>query len=269
MGVVGALFCAIGMLMVSGSVVGAAAGHDAQTSYLFLMGTFICDFGSLLNSFSFMGLIWHFPGKQTVVLSLINATYQASALLPMVVQAAMEQYHFTLSSIMFAWTGVVFATVYFCWLLTPSQAEYYQQAKKVLGMPLPKPPTELKPCEMMSRCIEVLQQHRQDHWVSGFTLSLGFLVTQWYPFPFFSSRFPYTVTNPKTGCPCCHMPGSRGLIMPLLYSSEAAPYGEVLFGHKADGEKLAEVNVLCTAILGSPEVPFFEFLFLVQGSLTK
>ena len=44
---------------------GAVAGYDAQTSYLFLIGIFTCDFGSLLNSFSFMGLIWHFPGKQT------------------------------------------------------------------------------------------------------------------------------------------------------------------------------------------------------------
>ena len=74
----------MGLLMISGSVIGASSGYDAHTSYLFLFGTFTCDFGSLLNSFSFVGLIWHFPGKQTVVLALINATYQASAMLPMV-----------------------------------------------------------------------------------------------------------------------------------------------------------------------------------------
>ncbi|CAE7634349.1 unnamed protein product [Symbiodinium pilosum] len=121
-GVVGAVFCAMGLLMISGSVIGASSGYDAHTSYLFLFGTFTCDFGSLLNSFSFVGLIWHFPGKQTVVLALINATYQASAMLPMVAQAAMEEYHFTLSSIMLAWTVLVFGSIYFCWVLTPSQA---------------------------------------------------------------------------------------------------------------------------------------------------
>ena len=35
-------------------------------------------------------------------------------------------------------------------------------------------------------------------WPSG-------LVAQWYPLPFFGYGFPYKVTNPKKGCPCCNM----------------------------------------------------------------
>lgn len=218
-GTVGALICAIGMLLVSGSVMGAAAGYDSTTSYLFLVGTLTCDFGSLLNSFSFMGLIWHFPGKQTRVIALINATYQASAMLPILIEAGMRNYGLSLSSIMLGWTVVTFITVYFCWVLIPTQAEYYEQAKKVLGMPLPKPPTEMRVKEMLWRAVEVLQQNQKEHLVSACALATG-------------------------------------LAMPGFYSSLAAPYGEALFGHKADGEKLAQINVTCTTIVGLAFGPF-------------
>eukprot|EP00913_Durusdinium_trenchii_P019718 g18536.t1 len=35
-----------------------------------------------------------------------------------------------------------------------------------------------------------------------------------------------------------------------------APYGEALFGHKSDGQKLAELNVLCTSVVGLALAPF-------------
>ena len=70
---------------------------------------------------------------------MINSTYQASAMLPIVAQAIMDHFGLTLSNIMLTWTVMVVACIYLCWLFTPTQAEYYQQAKKVLGMPLPKP----------------------------------------------------------------------------------------------------------------------------------
>eukprot|EP00913_Durusdinium_trenchii_P030813 g28858.t1 len=89
----GALICAVGLLFVTTSVWGGSNGMDAATSWLFILGVFTCDFGSMLNSFSFMGLIWHFPGRQTVVIALINATYQASALLPLLLQADTWQEH--------------------------------------------------------------------------------------------------------------------------------------------------------------------------------
>ena len=123
---------------------------------------------------------------------MINSTYQASAMLPIVAQAIMDHFGLTLSNIMLTWTVMVVACIYLCWLFTPTQAEYYQQAKKVLGMPLPKPPKTMKPCDMLSRGVKVLRQHRQEHAVSAICLAFG-------------------------------------LIMPLMYSALAAPYGTVLF----------------------------------------
>jgi hypothetical protein len=78
-GTAGAAVCAFGLLLVWVSVQGAALGQDANTSAVFGLGVIVCDFGSMLNSFAFIGLIWHFPGRQALVLTLSNATYQVSA----------------------------------------------------------------------------------------------------------------------------------------------------------------------------------------------
>ncbi|CAJ1328214.1 unnamed protein product [Effrenium voratum] len=218
-GTVGALLCAVGLALVTLSVVGAAHGSDSVTANLFVLGVFVCDFGSMLNSFSFMGLIWHFPGKQTLVIALINATYQASALLPLALQAAMDSYSVPLYVYLSLWTLVVLGSVYVCYVMTPSQAEYYEQAKKVLGMPLPRPPADLKVREMVGKAWQVLRQHTPQHVASGLALSFGFA-------------------------------------LPGYYASMAAPYGQALFGTAADGERLAEINVLCTSVVGLAVGPF-------------
>ncbi|CAJ1418289.1 unnamed protein product [Effrenium voratum] len=219
-GTFGALLCAVGLALVTSSVAGAAFGSDRITSYLFVLGVFVCDFGSMLNSFSFMGLIWHFPGKQTLVIALINATYQASALLPLILQGAMDSYSVPLYVYLSVWTLVVLGTVYVCYVMTPSQAEYYEQAKKVLGMPLPKrPPADLKVREMLGKAWDVLRQDTAQHIASGMALAFGFA-------------------------------------LPGYYASMTAPYGEALFGTKADGERLAEINVLCTSVVGLAVGPF-------------
>ncbi|CAJ1328215.1 unnamed protein product [Effrenium voratum] len=218
-GTFGALLCAVGLALVTSSVAGAAYGSDRITSYLFVLGVFVCDFGSMLNSFSFMGLIWHFPGKQTLVIALINATYQASALLPLILQGAMDSYSVPLYVYLSVWTLVVLGTVYVCYVMTPSQAEYYEQAKKVLGMPLPRPPADLKVREMLGKAWDVLRQDTAQHIASGMALAFGFA-------------------------------------LPGYYASMTAPYGEALFGTKADGERLAEINVLCTSVVGLAVGPF-------------
>lgn len=215
----GAFICALGLACVTASCFGASAGFDANTSWLFVIGVFTCDFGSMLNSFSFMGLIWHFPHSQTLVIALINATYQASALLPLLLQAAMDASHQSLAIYMSGWTIVVFITIAGCYKLIPTQKEYYDQAKKILGMPLPKAPADMKVCEMLKRAVEVLGQTKEEHIVSSIALAMGFA-------------------------------------LPGYYASMTAPYGEALFGHKEDGERLAELNVLCTSIVGLALAPF-------------
>jgi len=218
-GTVGTATCAVGLLFIWGSAVGAAHGLDSSTSYLFVIGVITSDFGSMLNSFSFMGLIWHFPGRQARVLALINATYQISAFLPVVMQAVMDATGVPMSDILLIWALAIAILVCPSWFLIPAQTEYYDQAKKVLGMPLPRPPKEIKPFEMMSRAWNVLQQNPCEHFCCGAALSFGYA-------------------------------------LPSFYISMAAAYGQALFGHEKDGERLAEVCVLATGIVGLAMGPF-------------
>lgn len=77
----------------------------------------------------------------------------------------------------------------------------------------------MKVCEMLKRAVEVLGQTKEEHIVSSIALAMGFA-------------------------------------LPGYYASMTAPYGEALFGHKEDGERLAELNVLCTSIVGLALAPF-------------
>eukprot|EP00931_Biecheleriopsis_adriatica_P053533 TRINITY_DN31351_c0_g1_i1.p1 TRINITY_DN31351_c0_g1~~TRINITY_DN31351_c0_g1_i1.p1 ORF type:complete len:724 (+),score=150.18 TRINITY_DN31351_c0_g1_i1:53-2173(+) len=212
-GTVGAAVCSLGVFTVWISIIGAACGQDTATSSCFAIGVLICDFGSMLNSFSFMGLIWHFPGRQSLVLALIQATYQVSAFLPLAIQFAMDTFGFGFGNLVLVWLSTVLASIFVCRMLVPTQKEYYEQAKKELGMPLPRPPKEIKPCEMFYRAWTVLRLHTCDHAMCAVALSLGFA-------------------------------------LPSFYSSLIAPYGTQLFGHKADGDNLAKMFVIINGLVG-------------------
>eukprot|EP00434_Breviolum_minutum_P001387 symbB.v1.2.001219.t1/scaffold66.1/size357995/22 len=224
-GTFGAFVCALGLCFVTAATWGAGAGVDQSTSWLFVVGVFTCDFGSMLNSFSFMGLIWHFPGSQTLVIALINATYQASALLPLLLQAGMDSSGQPLAAFMSVWSVVVFVTILGCYKLIPTQKEYYEQAKQVLGMPLPRPPRRHESVSNVDTCRG-----------SPSTIKTGA----------HSLRYCLGIGLCASRILCLHDGTLVG----------KAPYGEALFGHKEDGERLAELNVLCTSIVGLALGPF-------------
>mmetsp|Transcript_122046 Transcript_122046/g.390283 ORF Transcript_122046/g.390283 Transcript_122046/m.390283 type:complete len:790 (+) Transcript_122046:184-2553(+) len=212
-GTTGAAICAVGLLLIWLGVVGPALGYDPITQWAFAIGVLVCDFGSMLNSFSFMSLIWHFPGRQALILSLINATYQVSSFFPLVVEYVMDSFAITLSTTIGAYIGGVCVATYICWMVVPSQEEYYAKAKETLGMPLPKPPKVLEVRKMSWRAWEVLCLHTRDHVCSGLAISVAFS-------------------------------------MPTFYMSFAAAYGEALFGHKRDGDRLAEIYVSLNGLVG-------------------
>jgi len=217
-GTFGALICVVGLLLAWVSIVGAQMGLDEQTQALFVVGTLVMDFGSMLNSFSFFGLIWHFPGRQALILSLMTATYQASAFLPILFEALMRHFGFSFGNVMLSYAFVVLFVSYICWLVVPTQEEYYSEAKRQLGMPLPRPPKELKICNMLSRAVDVLRMNKRDHMISGACLCIG------YNFP-------------------------------QIYMSMTAPYGKALFGSSEDGVRLATLYVSVNGAVGLVVAP--------------
>jgi len=222
-GVAGAFLCALGLFLVWLSLLGAATSQELGTSILFFLAVLICDFGAMLNSFSFMGLIWHFPARQALVLSLINGTYQVSSFLPLMIEVVMQKWSTPLSWIMFAYFLLVTSIIYFFWRLIPTQTEFYRMAKRALGLPLPQPPKEFRVRVMLIKALEVLRRDPMDHIVSGVAIAIG------YSFPGF-------------------------------YASLTAPYGEELFGHRDDGDRLAQTYVGLNGLVGLFVGPFIGAL---------
>eukprot|EP00439_Symbiodinium_sp_Y106_P030867 s3962_g3.t1 len=221
-GTTGALSSAVGLLLACGSVFGAASGHDEISCKLLAPGVLLCDFGSLLFSFSLVGFVWHIPHRQTLLIALISSTYQASAALPMLLQAGIKRLELPLHFMMLAWAAAVFAAALVCSVGLPTQIEFLEQAKHVLGVPLPKPGGTRVP-QMISRAVGIVRVHLADHLVSGLALA-------------------------------------SALVLPALYSSLAAPYGELLFGHKSDGKMLVKINVVGGAVAGLVLAPLAGML---------
>mmetsp|Transcript_8671 Transcript_8671/g.19074 ORF Transcript_8671/g.19074 Transcript_8671/m.19074 type:complete len:813 (-) Transcript_8671:43-2481(-) len=218
-GAVGAAICALGAAFLWLSVLGAARGYDSITSSGFFLGVVISDFGAMMNSYSFMGLIWHFPGRQALILSLISATYQVSAFLPIIVKLIMDRTGVALYWIMAAYSVICAGVALACLVLVPSIGEYYAEAKRVLGMPLPRPPSELKPMLQFRRAFAVLARDPWDHCSSAIALALA-------------------------------------MGLPSFYSALAAPYGEQLFGSQEDGTRLAELYTAVNGMVGLIAAPF-------------
>lgn len=218
-GTLGAAIAMAGFLIVSLATLGAESGYGDEVDIVFITGTLVCDFGSMLNSFSFMGLIWHFPDKQALLLTLINATYQVSAFLPLLMEAVMHGFGSSLSMVLLAYACVVGAACVVCWFAVPNQQEYYAQAKSVLGMPLPRPPKNVDFCGMIQKAWAVLRMDTRAHMASGAAMTFAFA-------------------------------------LPYFYASLATGYGEALFGRKEDGTRLAELCTSSNGIVGLALAPF-------------
>merc|ERR1719353_2820248 len=87
LGWVGAVLTAAGL-----AVLGARVGLDATTAPLLAPGILLCDFGSMMNSNSLAGLLWHFPGSMLFVISLMTTSYAIASLLPLAFRFAMEEF---------------------------------------------------------------------------------------------------------------------------------------------------------------------------------
>eukprot|EP00928_Gymnodinium_smaydae_P023455 TRINITY_DN19355_c0_g1_i1.p1 TRINITY_DN19355_c0_g1~~TRINITY_DN19355_c0_g1_i1.p1 ORF type:complete len:737 (-),score=118.11 TRINITY_DN19355_c0_g1_i1:300-2510(-) len=227
-GTLGAFIVAIGLSLESVAVFSAYNGTDSQTNWLVPVAAVVTDMGSTLNSYCFFGLVWHYPGSTTVILSLSTATYQVSALLPMIMKAAMDRFAINLGQAMLGFAGTVLLSSILTYHVTPSQQEYYDRANEVLGMPLPKPKKKLDICKKLSAGKTAVMLDIRDHsWLClGFTFSLAFAG---------------------------------------FYNSMSSAYGRHLFHSKEAGEHLANMQVVTTAAVGAACAPFIAKIADVLG----
>lgn len=216
--VLGALLVLVGLALLELPLLGAQYGFDRWTCNLLPIAVFVTDVGSMLNSQCMLGIVWHFPGKQAFIISLSNSTYQAASLLPLLLGFLMDQLGSSLPITMALYMVMVAFGLLVCHACTPSQTEFYEEAKRVLGMPLPPPPKQIECCSMMRKGNAVIRQNLRDHL---FTILLS----------------------------------SLGLTYAMMYQSLAGDYGKTLFGAESDGKRLAQLFASTNALVGGAIAP--------------
>lgn len=216
-GVAGAAGVLGGMLLLQVPILGAQYGVDSSTFAFFPIAFVVVDFASAANSYCLLGLIYHFPGLSTFIISLWMATYQAAAFQPKLLAGLMKLGCSFAVTMQLMSLGVAFG-VLLCWRSAPSQREYFDAAKVATGVPLPKPPKSLAFCKAMRESNEVI-------WASKVDFCLMALAVA----------------------------GMLQFVM--LYQGMAAAWGHLLFGSEADGTQLAELFVISTAVIGGIVAP--------------
>jgi len=235
--VLGAFIVLAGLAVLQVPLLGAQLGYDAATAWLFPLAVFATDIGALLNSQCMLGLVWHFPGRQAFVISLGNSTYQAASLLPLFLGKLMDALGLSLASCMAAYMAMVGLGAWLCSAYTPSQPEFFAEAKRVLGIPLPQPEETAALSATVRRGNAVIAQHIWDHL--------------------------WTITVSSLGMTYC-----------MLYQALAGDYGLKLFGTEAAGTRLAKVFAAMNAVVGGIVAPlginFIDYLgipFLIAAML--
>jgi hypothetical protein len=226
-GTLGSVIVSFGLLLTSIPIFCAQWGLDAQSKWILPVAAMITDFGSILNSYCFISLIWHYPGSTTMILSLSTATYQISALLPEVLQLVMDTFGIGLGHAMLGFSALVMASVPVIYWVTPTQKDYYDRAKEALGVPLPKPKKSFELCSKLRNGWKAIYGDIHDH----VCLCFGF---------------------------------TFGAIFAAVYNSMAFAYGRQLFGSNTAGIQLAAMQVQMTAVVGAICAPtmakIFDFL---------
>eukprot|EP00931_Biecheleriopsis_adriatica_P045896 TRINITY_DN26304_c0_g1_i1.p1 TRINITY_DN26304_c0_g1~~TRINITY_DN26304_c0_g1_i1.p1 ORF type:complete len:554 (-),score=83.90 TRINITY_DN26304_c0_g1_i1:306-1829(-) len=223
LGVAGAAGVLGGMLLLQVPILGAQYGADSSTSVFFPIAFVIADFASSANSYCLLGLIYHFPGLSTFVISLWMATYQAAAFQPMLLDGLMKLGCSFAVAMQLMSLSVAFG-VLLCWWSAPSQKEYFDAAKVATGVPLPKPPKSLALCKAMRESNEVIWAFKVDFSLMALAIA---------------GMFQFV----------------------MLYQGMAAAWGHLVFGSEAAGRQLAELFVVSTAVVGGIVAPGGAIVF--------
>jgi len=138
MGWMGAMLVCAGCAVMEIPLLGAQMGLDSSTYRLMFPAVMIMDIASMMNSFCILNFVYHFPGYEAFIISFVTAATQAASLLPVLLQFIMQWTGTTLSSAMAMYAVLAAVGGIACFVLVPRQAEYYEAARKNLGIPVSK-----------------------------------------------------------------------------------------------------------------------------------
>lgn len=224
----GGRFCgAAGSLVVAGSYLGIALmvhlidlmpALGTIFSNIIMLLVAAADIGAWLNNYAIMGMIWHYAAKQKLVFALMNAAYQVGALYTMGAEWIMGRYDISLPCLLVGWTCLQLLSTVVLWRVTPGRHEYFAEAEKVLGVPLPRENKHLYDSALDSW--QILGMDAWAHALLGVTVTLGSVYTSFYMsvvIPFGRDLFGSEVAARRLGDMCALANGLMSLaIVPIL-----------------------------------------------------
>lgn len=151
------------LVVVSSILLGVALCVGFVPGTLLFLLVMLSDIGTFVAGYSFFSFIWHFPQHQTFVLSLQTSSYQVSAALPVVFEAIIQKTNLSFGNVLIVYGFLCCLCLFgFMWAV-PTQAEYFAEAKAVLGLPLPAPPKEFDFRGAVDGATRTLRVHKRHH----------------------------------------------------------------------------------------------------------
>lgn len=222
--VVGSLMVAVAFALIAMLVllIPVFPSHNILLSYTTMCLVLLADIGANLNSFALLGLIWHYPDHQSLISSLVNATYLAGAFFAVGVEYVILIYKVSFAVPMISWSMAQVLVCVWLWQVIPSKAEYTQQAKLILGLPV----QVLDGNDLWSKTKLACSILRCDLF-AHFMLALSFV---------------------------------GGQTVGFYYQAIAIPFATALFDSKKEGEEFGTMCSFINGICGILVIPFVGWL---------
>lgn len=212
--IIGTFLLASGLLVLA-AVLALAPQLPTATQMAFFASAVICvDAGSLMQNFGFYGLLFHLPGWQALVIGLSIGCTSVAAVVPVVLSELMEATGISLGPALCGYSLVVCSSAATLALTVPRQPEFFAQAQRVLGIPVPQLDASLGRLRKSLRAAwRVLRVRPGEHFLVYAALVLGNFAV-------------------------------------MVYASLAVSFGSALFGDKEEGRSLGKFYAGALAWIG-------------------
>lgn len=239
----GGSFVLLGYLLLLIPVFGAEKGNDAATCMMFPFIYVMIDFWAMTNTFSVLGLLWHFPYNFYTVVTVCAATYRMAAFQPVLVRGLMAALDAPLGVALFIYTLFVALGLFLCYENAPEHKETLAQAQIMMQIPLPKPPTQID-LEVARKAVLAIKAVVKQH-------QIDFLLWSSYAIGAFS--------------------------FVMLYRGSVYDFGKDAFGSHSQAQLLSTTFLCLNGALGVSLVPVgllwdeldtrgLKFLVMIQGA---
>lgn len=189
-------------------------------SNLVMFGVAIADTGAWLNNYALLGMIWHYPSHQKLVVALLNAAYQVGSLYALMAGRIMVGFNLTLPQLMAGWACVQMLASLVLRFTVPSHSEYLLQAQLISGVAPP---------------------NKSETGYDNVRAAWDILMMDWWPHTLLAFTCVF------------------GQAFTFYYTTTIIPFGTYLLGSVEAGKQMGNFGALANGIVCLISAPFLGF----------